>query len=514
MVPGIARFHRSPALDKTGPLAYVGCRDKGVGDMGIPIERIDEYRWQIPAGSKPGMKVPAIIFANEQLLEQIRHDLSLEQAANAATLPGVVRAAYTMPDIHQGYGLPIGAVVATRTEGGVVTPGGVGYDINCGVRLLRTELTKAEVRPRLKELVNLLFAEVPTGVGSHGKVRLTKENQTRPLVEGARWAVTEGMGQAEDLVYSEASGCIPGADPDAVSHKAHERGRDQPGTLGSGNHFLEVQAVEQIYDEQAAAVLGLFPGQVTVLLHSGSRGFGHQVCTDYLASMERSVKKHGFQLADRQLACAPFESEEAQAYLGAMRAAANYAWANRQCLTHWTREAFQRIFKRSPRDLGMSVVYDVAHNIAKVEEHRVEGRSMRLVVHRKGATRAFPPGHPELPERYRAIGQPVFVPGDMGRASFVLVGTKGAMEETFGSTCHGAGRLLSRAAAVKAARGRSIEREMEDIHGVYVRASGRDSVKEEMPEAYKNVQDVVSVCHNAGISKMVARLRPLGCIKG
>jgi tRNA-splicing ligase RtcB len=482
--------------------------------MSIPIERIDEYRWQIPAGSKPGMKVPAIIFADEKLMEQIRHDLSLEQAANAATLPGVVRAAYTMPDIHQGYGLPIGAVVATRMDGGVVTPGGVGYDINCGVRLLRTELTKEEVQPRIKDLVNLLFTEIPTGVGSHGKVRLTKENQAKPLAEGARWAVSQGMGEADDLAHAEATGCIPGADPDAVSHKAYERGRDQLGTLGSGNHFLEVQVVEQIYDEQAANVLGICSGQVTVLVHTGSRGFGHQVCTDYLAGMERAVKKYGIQVADRQLACAPVNSDEATAYLGAMRAAANYAWVNRQCLTHWTREVFQKVFKKSPRDLGMSVVYDVAHNIAKAEEHHIEGRSMRLVVHRKGATRAFPPGHPELPERYRSIGQPVLVPGDMGRASFVLVGTQGAMDETFGSTCHGAGRLLSRAAAIKAARGRAIERELEDKHGVYVRATGRDSVKEEMPEAYKNVQDVVTVCHNAGISKMVAKLRPLGCIKG
>lgn len=482
--------------------------------MSMPIERIDEYRWRIPAGTKPGMKVPAIVFADDRLMGQIKDDLSLEQAANAATLPGVVRAAYNMPDIHQGYGLPIGAVVATRTDGGVVTPGGVGYDINCGVRLLRTDLTRAEVQPRVKELVNLLFTEVPTGVGSHGKVHLTSENQIRPVVEGARWAVSQGMGEPDDLTFAEAGGCIPGADPDAVSRKAYERGRDQVGTLGSGNHFLEIQVVEHLYDEQAANVLGLFPGQVTVLIHTGSRGFGHQVCTDYLATMERAVKTYGIQLPDRQLACAPFGSAEAQAYLGAMRAAANYAWANRQCLTHWTREVFQRIFRKSPAHLGISTVYDVAHNIAKVEEHLVGGRSMRLVVHRKGATRAFPPGHPELPEAYRAIGQPVLVPGDMGRASFVLVGTKGAMDETFGSTCHGAGRLLSRAAAVKAARGRAIEREVEDTYGVYVRATGRDSMKEEMPEAYKNAQDVVNVCHMAGISKMVARLRPLGCIKG
>jgi len=482
--------------------------------MAIPIERIDEYRWRIPQDAKPGMRVPAIIFADEKLMQQIRHDQSLEQAANSAMLPGIIKAAYAMPDIHQWYGLPIGAVVATDPESGVITPGGVGYDINCGVRLLRTDLTKTEVMPRLKDLVNALFAAVPAGVGSHGKVRLTREDAHQPLVKGARWAVERGLGEPEDLEAAEASGCIGGADPDAVSHKAYERGRDQLGTLGSGNHFLEIQIVEKIYDEQAANVLGLFPDQATVLIHSGSRGFGHQVCTDYLATMERALKKYGIQLPDRQLACTPVRSEEATAYLGAMRAAANYAWANRQCMTHWAREVFQKVFKKSSRDLGLALVYDVAHNIAKLEDHEVDGKKMRVVVHRKGATRAFPPGHPELPERYRTIGQPVLVPGDMGRASFVLVGTQGAMLETFGSTCHGAGRVMSRAAAIRAARGRAIERELEDRHGVYVRATGRDSVKEEMPEAYKNVQDVVTVCHNAGISKMVARLKPIGCIKG
>ena len=482
--------------------------------MAIPIERIDEYRWRIPQDAKPGMRVPAIIFADEKLMDQIRHDQSLEQAANSAMLPGIIKAAYAMPDIHQGYGLPIGAVVATDPESGVITPGGVGYDINCGVRLLRTDLTKTEVMPRLKDLVNALFAAVPAGVGSHGKVRLTREDAHQPLVKGARWAVERGLGEPEDLEAAEASGCIGGADPDAVSHKAYERGRDQLGTLGSGNHFLEVQIVEKIYDEQAANVLGLFPDQATVLIHSGSRGFGHQVCTDYLATMERALKKYGIQLPDRQLACTPVRSEEATAYLGAMRAAANYAWANRQCMTHWAREVFQKVFKKSSRDLGLSLVYDVAHNIAKLEDHEVDGKKMQVVVHRKGATRAFPPGHPELPERYRGIGQPVLVPGDMGRASFVLVGTQGAMLETFGSTCHGAGRVMSRAAAIRAAKGRAIERELEDRHGVYVRATGRDSLKEEMPEAYKNVQDVVTVCHNAGISKMVAKLKPIGCIKG
>ena len=482
--------------------------------MSLALERIDRYRWRIPVTARPGMRVPAVIFADETLLEAIRHDRSLEQAANAATLPGIVRASYAMPDIHQGYGLPIGGVVATRPDSGVVTPGGVGYDINCGVRLLRTDLTRAELLPRLKELVHLLFREVPSGVGSHGTIRLSPDTERLPLVQGARFAVEQGMGEPEDLESSEASGCLEGADPDAVSRKAHERGRDQLGTLGSGNHFLEIQAVDRIYDEQAANLLGLFPGQATVMIHSGSRGLGHQVCTDYLAGMERALDRYGIEVPDRQLACAPVASDEAQRYLGAMRAAANYAWANRQCLTHRTRRVFERLFRRSARDLGMALVYDVAHNIAKLEEHLVEGKRTPLLVHRKGATRAFPPGHPELPERYRSVGQPVLVPGDMGRASFVLVGTQGAMDETFGSTCHGAGRLLSRAAAIRAARGRVIERELEERYGVIARAAGRDSMKEEMPDAYKNVEEVVAVCHHAGISRMVARLRPRGCIKG
>ncbi len=480
----------------------------------LPIERLDEYRWRIPPTARPGMRVPAIIYADDALFEQIKQDQSLEQAANAAMLPGVVRAAYTMPDIHQGYGLPIGAVVATDPATGVITPGGVGYDINCGVRLLRSALTREDVQPRLKELVGALFVQVPTGVGSRGKVRLTRENQRGPLTQGAGWAVEQGMGEPADLLHAEAGGCLPAADPDAVGPKAYERGRDQLGTLGSGNHFLEVQVVERIHDESVANVLGLFPGQVTVLIHSGSRGFGHQVCTDYLASMERAMRKYGIQLPDRQLACAPVEAEEAQAYLGAMRAAANSAWANRQCLTHWARQVFAQIFKRSPRDLGMDLVYDVAHNIAKFERHEVDGASREVVVHRKGATRAFAPGHPDIPERYRPVGQPVLVPGDMGRASFVLVGTPGAMRETFGSTCHGAGRLLSRSAAIRAAKGRAIERELEDRRGVIVRATGRDSVKEEMPDAYKDVEAVVGVCHEAGISRIVAKLRPLGVIKG
>ncbi|HWR89952.1 MAG TPA: RtcB family protein, partial [Dissulfurispiraceae bacterium] len=379
--------------------------------------------------------------------------------------------------------------------------------------LLRSNLTRDEVVPGLKGLVEVLYNTIPAGVGSKGKIRIDRDVQRRLLVRGARWAVEEGYGSPADLDHTESGGCIDGADPDVVSEKAYERGRAQQGTLGSGNHFLEVQYVDEIYDEKAADALGLFINGITVMIHSGSRGFGHQVCTDFLEVMERSVSKYGFDLPDRELACAPFRSKEAQNYLAAMRAAANYAWANRQCLMHWTREAFMSFYSRSPRDLGMHLVYDVAHNIAKVEDHIVEGKKRRLIVHRKGSTRAFPPGHPELTDAYRNTGQPVLIPGDMGRASFVLLGTGRAMEETFGSTCHGAGRVMSRNQAIRQAKGRAIWREMED-RGIIVRAAGRGILAEEMSEAYKDISDVVDVVHNAGISTKVARLRPLGVVKG
>lgn len=365
----------------------------------------------------------------------------------------------------------------------------------------------------MKGLVEVLYNTIPAGVGSKGKIRIDRDVQRRLLVRGARWAVEEGYGSPADLDHTESGGCIDGADPDVVSEKAYERGRAQQGTLGSGNHFLEVQYVDEIYDEKAADALGLFINGIAVMIHSGSRGFGHQVCTDFLEVMERSVSKYGFDLPDRELACAPFRSKEAQNYLAAMRAAANYAWANRQCLMHWTREAFMSFYSRSPRDLGMHLVYDVAHNIAKVEDHIVEGKKRRLIVHRKGSTRAFPPGHPELADAYRNTGQPVLIPGDMGRASFVLLGTGRAMEETFGSTCHGAGRVMSRNQAIRQAKGRAIWREMED-RGIIVRAAGRGILAEEMSEAYKDISDVVDVVHNAGISTKVARLRPLGVVKG
>lgn len=361
--------------------------------------------------------------------------------------------------------------------------------------------------------MGVLFNEIPSGVGSRGKIRLDPESERQLLLKGARWAVEQGYGEPSDLDKIESGGCIEGADPALISNKAYERGRAQQGTLGSGNHFLEIQYVEEIYDEKVANSLGLFRGQVTVMIHTGSRGFGHQVCTDFLEVMERAVLKYNISLPDKELACAPFSSQEAQDYLSAMRAAANYAWANRQCIMHWAREAFLRVFNTSPKELGMSLIYDVAHNIAKIEEHEINGKRIRLVVHRKGATRAFPPGHPELPEIYREIGQPVLIPGDMGRASFVLIGTQKAMKETFGSTCHGAGRVMSRHQAIRQAKGRAIWREMED-RGIIVRSAGRETLAEEMSEAYKDISNVVDVVHRAGISKKVAKLRPMGVIKG
>lgn len=481
--------------------------------MGI-LKKIDDYRWMVPKGYKPDMQVPGIIYAKESMIKNIERDQSLEQVANAATLPGIVKASLAMPDIHFGYGLPIGGVVATEiSRDGVITPGGVGFDINCGVRLLRTNLTLNEIENRIKELIDTLFAMVPTGVGSEGPIRLSKSNYKDLLRKGAKWAVEQGYGWGEDLESTESSGQLPGADSDLVSNKALERGRDQLGTLGSGNHFLEVQVVEQVYSQDLASSLGIFQGQITVMIHSGSRGFGHQVCTDFLKVMEKALSKYSLKVPDRQLACAPHNSDEGQNYLAAMACAANYAWANRQCLAHWARQAFAKSFGENPQALGMTQVYDVAHNIAKVEEHIVDGQKMRVIVHRKGATRAFPPGHPEMPHRYQATGQPVLIPGDMGRASFLMVGSQQAMKETFGSTCHGAGRLLSRHAAKRALKGRSIQEEI-NKYGIYVRAASKATLLEEVPLAYKDISDVVEVVHKAGLAKLVARMRPLGAIKG
>ena len=475
--------------------------------------RLDDYRWEVPLDYKAGMRVHGIIYANDALMEGIRQDESIEQVANAAMLPGIVKASLAMPDMHFGYGLPIGGVVATRMQDGVITPGGVGFDINCGVRILKTNLSRADIKDKVRVLIEGLYAAIPTGVGAKGPLRLSTDEFDKMLVKGARWAVEKGYGTQDDLEHIEARGCIEGADPDKVSEKAYERGKGQLGTLGSGNHFAEIQYVQRLFDEKLANALGLYEGQIMVMIHTGSRGFGHQVCTDYLKVMEASVRKYGFSLPDRQLACAPIDSPEGRDYLAAMRAAANFGFTNRQMIMHWAREVFMHVLGLSPRDLGMSLIYDVAHNIVKFEEHEIDGKKMMLAVHRKGATRAFPPGHPETPKLYRDVGQPVIIPGDMGTYSYILAGTERGMAETFGSACHGAGRVMSRAAAVKACRGRAIERELEDI-GVIARYTGRDALKEEIPEAYKDIDQVVDVVHNAGIAKRVAKLRPIGVIKG
>ena len=466
----------------------------------MKLERLGPYLWESPVDAKRGMRVPARVVADEGLIAQIRSDASLDQLANGATLPGIVRAALAMPDIHQGYGLPVGGVVATDAEHGVVSPGAIGFDINCGVRLLATELDAKDVTPRLEPLVDALYGAIPTGVGSRSRVSLRPRDLNAAMERGVRWAVDAGYGLGGDAERVESGGALDGANPDSVSARARERGQGQLGSLGSGNHFLELQVVDEIYDAPAAARLGLRASQVTIMIHTGSRGLGHQVCTDFLKLTEQTLRRYGISVPDRQLACAPVDSDEARAYLGAMRAAANFAFANRQLLAHWAREAFARVLERPADRLEMATVYDVAHNVAKLEEYEVDGRRRRLIVHRKGATRAFP-------------GQPVLVPGDMGRYSYVLLGTDKALTETFGSTCHGAGRLMSRTAAVKAARGRSIGRELAE-KGIVARATGRDALAEEMPEAYKDVREVVDVVHGFGISTKVARLRPIGVVKG
>ncbi len=480
--------------------------------MAVKVEKIDACRWRLPRTG--AMRTEGLVFANEAMMRALEKEQALEQVANVATLPGIVGPSIAMPDIHWGYGFPIGGVAAFDPEEGVVSPGGVGYDINCGVRLLRSELTVGDLRPHLSDLADRLFQNIPSGIGSHRRdLRLSIQEERKVLRKGARWGVENGFGNPEDLHHIEEGGCLPGADPDLVSDRALERGRAQLGTLGSGNHFIEVQQVETIHDEEAARALGLFAGQVTVSIHTGSRGFGYQVCDDYLRVMLAASRKYGIELPDRQLCCAPLTSPEGLQYLAAMACAANFAFANRQLITSWVRESFEQALGRGPADLRLGVIYDVCHNIAKWETHRVGGRERRLCVHRKGATRAFPPGHPETPEIYRHVGQPVLIPGDMGRYSYVLVGTEGAFQETFGSTCHGAGRVLSRHAAKKLARGRNIIQELKG-EGILIRAAGMATVAEEIPEAYKDVSEVVGVVEQAGIGRIVARLRPLAVVKG
>jgi tRNA-splicing ligase RtcB (3'-phosphate/5'-hydroxy nucleic acid ligase) len=479
-----------------------------------PLEQIDECCWRIPANYKIGMRVEGRIFADERLIQQIRTDQAPEQVANVAFLPGIQMASLAMPDIHWGYGFCIGGVSATDpAEGGVVSPGGVGYDINCGVRLVSTNLVYSDIQPRLNQLMDALFRRIPAGVGTGGPYLFGGKELRRLLADGAPYLVSRGWATPGDIEHTEAGGCLDGANPDNVSPRALQRGGDQCGTLGSGNHFLEVQIVDEVVDEVAARTMGLKKDGVCVMIHSGSRGLGYQVCDDSLASLRKVPAKYGIELPDRQLACAPVHSSEGQAYLGAMRCAANYAWANRQLLMWQTRETFADFFGQSWESLQMNLVYDVAHNIAKMEEHEVEGRNRLLCVHRKGATRAFPAGHPEVPERYRQIGQPVIIPGDMGRASWVLVGRPGSMERTFGTTCHGAGRVMSRTAAIQHAQGRRIDRELAE-KGIIAKCRSWKGLAEEQPDAYKDVSLVVDVVHRAGLASKVARLRPVGVVKG
>ncbi|MFO8102180.1 MAG: RtcB family protein [Dehalococcoidia bacterium] len=476
------------------------------------LRKIDDYRWELAPDYKPGMRVPGMIYTSERMLEQIGDEQTPEQVANVAFLPGIVGKSLAMPDIHWGYGFPIGGVAATRISDGVISPGGVGFDINCGVRLLRTSLTEAEVKPRIEQLLARLFTSIPSGVGSEGRIKLKGNHLDEILLKGARWAIEQGYGERGDLDLAENGGCIGGADPDQVSEKARKRGTPQLGTLGAGNHFLEIQVVDEIYDAATAKVFGIEEkGQVLILIHTGSRGFGHQVCEDHLKKMGQAVRKYGIELPDRQLACAPVKSPEGESYLGAMACAANYAWANRQCITHWTRQTLAEIFGRSPHDIRM--VYDVAHNIAKIEEHQVEGKKLTVCVHRKGATRAFPAGHADVPARYRQVGQPVLIPGDMGRYSYVAVGTQKAMQETFGSTCHGAGRVKSRSAARRELSSDEIARELER-KGVEFKVTSRSGLVEEASQAYKDVSDVIEVADGAGISRKVLKARPVGVIKG
>lgn len=477
------------------------------------IKKLDDYRYEIPKEYKNGMKVPGIIYADEEMMEVVCQDQSPEQVANVATLPGIVKYSLAMPDIHWGYGFPIGGVAATRIEDGVISPGGVGYDINCGTRLILTNLTVDEVKPKLSSLLDAIFANVPSGLGSEGKLRVKGKEFDEVLIKGAKWAVENGYGWEEDLDKTEENGAMKGADPSVISGKARERGAPQLGTLGSGNHFIEIQRVQKIFDPEIAKVFGLFEDQVTILIHTGSRGFGHQVCTDYISVMMNAIKKYNINLPDRQLACAPIESPEGKNYFSAMACAANYAWANRQCITHWIRESFEVVFKKGAHKLGLNVLYDVAHNIAKMETHNVDGEKIRVCVHRKGATRAFPKFHPEIPDIYKEVGQPVIIPGDMGRASYILVGTEKAMEDTFGSTCHGAGRVMSRAGAKRSITGKEVLEELTE-KGIMVRTDNIKGLAEEASEAYKDVEKVIEIVEGSGISKRVARMKPLGVIKG
>jgi tRNA-splicing ligase RtcB len=477
------------------------------------FERISNYVWEVPQGFREDMRVPARLYASEELLEEALRDRSIEQLVNTATLPGIAGQALAMPDIHQGYGFPIGGVVATELPDGVISPGGVGYDINCGVRLLSTNLDRSEIEPHLEDLTTAMFYNCPSGVGKKGHLRLSEKEIDDLAVNGARWAVKKGYGNSQDVARTEESGQLAGADPSRVSQRAKQRGMPQVGTLGAGNHFIEVDVIDQVYDEVAAQAMGLRVGGIAVQIHCGSRGYGHQICDDFVKRLQPVVRKYGIQLPDRQLVCAPFESPEGQAYFGAMACAANYAFANRQVLTHYVRLSFEQTLAGHLPHWEVSQVYDIAHNMAKLETHEIDGKRKRMCVHRKGATRAFGPGFQGLPPEYRDIGQPVLVPGSMGTMSFVLVGTETSMAQTFGSSCHGAGRTMSRSKAKKMVHGGRLKDQLER-EGIIVRAGSLKGLAEEAPAAYKEVDNVVKVVHGAGIARKVARLRPLAVIKG
>jgi tRNA-splicing ligase RtcB len=478
-----------------------------------PLERIDDYRWRIPRSYKKGMRTDAVIFASERMVPDLRGDNAPEQAANVAFLPGIVGNSLAMPDIHWGYGFPIGGVAAMDAEEGVISPGGIGFDINCGVRLVRTDLEEKDVRPGIKDLIGRLFKNVPAGVGSEGVVDVAATQIDDILNLGAEWAVENGYGWKEDLEATEEGGRMRSADPSKVSSKAKQRGIPQVGSLGSGNHFLEVDVVDEVFDDEAAAAFGLRKGLITVSVHCGSRGCGHQIATDHLQVMERHVKGSGIQLPDRQLACAPVNSQAGQDYIKAMSCGANFAWANRQMILHWVRQSFEEHFKRDAESMGMHQVYDVAHNIAKLEEHQVDGHRRKVYVHRKGATRAFPRDRTEVPVKYRSFGQPVLIPGDMGNGSYVLVGTDLTMGESFGSTCHGAGRVMSRNEALRKFTVQGIRDDLAG-KGIFLKSATKDGILEEAPEAYKNIESVIDVVVGAGLSRKVAKLTPIGVMKG
>ena len=476
------------------------------------LKKIRDFVWEIPTSYKNGMRVPGRIYLDDEEIKTVEKG-ALDQVSNVACLPGIQKFSIGLPDIHFGYGFSIGGVAAFSARTGVISPGGVGFDINCGVRLLRTNLTEEEVKPRISELLDALFKNVPSGVGSKGKIRLKEGEIDEVLENGAQWAVENGYGWESDLEYLEENGKMEDADSDKVSDKAKKRGIPQLGSLGSGNHFLEIQRMDEIFDDDVAKTFGIEKDQITVMIHTGSRGCGHQICSDYLRTMDKAYKKYNINLPDRQLACAPVDSPEAQDYFGAMAAAANYAWTNRQMIVHWVRESFEQVFKRDAEDMNMGIVYDVAHNIAKKETHKIKGRDTEVYVHRKGATRAFGPGRIEIPAEYRGVGQPVMLPGTMGTASYILHGTETAMEETFGSTAHGAGRKMSRSGAKREYRGEEVKEALAR-KGIVIRANSMPVVAEEAPGAYKDVDKVVKIAHEAGISKLVGKMVPIGVVKG